>query len=93
MSPIKKVSSMDKISYARNKLKCMKVDIEEKVAQALDISAEELHPKTQVDCSKYNDLDKLVVLIKEQLLVLLPNEKVKLLTLTHENWSIEKTMK
>ena len=93
MSPIKKVSSMDKISYARNKLKCMKVDIEEMVAQALDISAEELHPKTQVDCSKYNDLDKLVVLIKEKLLVLLPNEKVKLLTLTHENWSIEKTMK
>ena len=77
---------MDKISYARNKLKCMKVDTEEKVAQALDISAEELHPKTQVDCSKYNDLDKLVVLIKEKLLVLLPNEKVKLLTLTHENW-------
>ena len=71
----------------------MKVDIEEKVAQALDISAEELHPKTQVDCSKYNDLDKLVVLTKEKLLVLLPNEKVKLLTLTHENWSIEKTMK
>ena len=93
MSPIKKVSFRDKISYGRNKLKCIKVDIEEKVAQALDISAEELHPKTQVDCSKYNDLDKLVVLIKEKLLVLLPNEKVKLLTLTHENWSIEKTMK
>ena len=83
---------MDKISYARNKLKCMKVDIEEKVAQTLDISAEELQPKTQVDCSKYNDLDKLVVLIKEKLL-LLPNEKVKLLTLTHESWSTEKTMK
>ena len=93
MSPIKKVSFRDKISYGRNKLKHIKVDIEEKVAQALDISAEELHPKTQVDCSKYNDLDKLVVLIKEKLLVLLPNEKVKLLTLTHENWSIEKTMK
>ena len=93
MSPIKKVSFRDKISYGRNKLKRIKVDIEEKVAQALDISAEELHPKTQVDCSKYNDLDKLVVLIKEKLLVLLPNEKVKLLTLTHENWSIEKTMK
>ena len=92
MSPIKKVSFRDKISYGRNKLKCIKVDIEEKVAQALDISAEELQPKTQVDCSKYNDLDKLVVLIKEKLL-LLPNEKVKLLTLTHESWSIEKTMK
>ena len=92
MSPIKKVSFRDKISYGRNKLKRIKVDIEEKVAQALDISAEELQPKTQVDCSKYNDLDKLVVLIKEKLL-LLPNEKVKLLTLTHESWSIEKTMK
>ena len=92
MSPIKKVSFRDKISYGRNKLKHIKVDIEEKVAQALDISAEELQPKTQVDCLKYNDLDKLVVLIKEKLL-LLPNEKVKLLTLTHESWSIEKTMK
>ena len=42
MSPIKKVSFRDKISYGRNKLKRIKVDIEEKVAQALDISAEEL---------------------------------------------------
>ena len=34
------------VSYGRNKLKCIKVDIEEKVAQALDISAEELQPET-----------------------------------------------
>ena len=44
MSPVKKVSFRDKISYGRNKLKCIKVDIEVKVAQALDISAEELQP-------------------------------------------------
>ena len=93
VTPIKKVSSMDKISYARNKLKRIKVDIEEKVAQALDISAEELQPKTRVDCSKCNDLDKLVVLIKEKRSLFSLNEKVKLLTLTPESWTIEKTMK
>ena len=46
VSPTKKVSFRDKISYGRNKLKCIKVDIEEKVAQPLDISAEELQPET-----------------------------------------------
>ena len=70
VSPIKKVSFRDKISYGRNKLKRIKVDIEEKVAQALDISAEELQPETQVESSKCNDLCKLVGLIKEKLLVL-----------------------
>ena len=93
VSPIKKVSFRDKISYGRNKLKRIKVDIEEKVAQALDISAEELQPETQVENSKCNDLYKLVGLIKEKLLVSSWNEKVKLLTLTPESWTIEKTMK
>ena len=37
VSPIKKVSFRDKISYGRNKLKCNKVDIEEKVAQAFQL--------------------------------------------------------
>ena len=32
VSPIKKVSFRDKISFGRNKLKCIKVDIEVKVA-------------------------------------------------------------
>ena len=46
VSAIKKVSFRDKISYGRNKLKRIKVDIEEKVTQALDILAEELQPET-----------------------------------------------
>ena len=70
MSPIKKVSFRDKISYGRNKLKHIKVDIEEKVAQALDISAEEFQHETRLKSSKCNDLYKLVRLIKEKLLVL-----------------------
>ena len=57
VSPIKKVSFRDKISYGRNKLKHIdKVDIEEKVAHALDISAEELQPETRVESLKCNDL-------------------------------------
>ena len=56
MSPIKKVSFRDKISFGRNKLKCIKVDVEVKVAQALDISAEELQPETQVESLQCNDL-------------------------------------
>ena len=93
VSPIKKVSFRDKISYGRNKLKRIKVDIEEKVAQALDISAEEFQHETRLKSSKCNDLYKLVRLIKEKLLVSSWNEKVKLLTLTPESWTIEKTMK
>ena len=89
VSPIKKVSFRDKISYGRNKLKRIKVDIEEKVAQALDISAEELQPEARVESSKCNDLYKLVGLIKEKLLVSSRNEKVKLLTMTPESWTIE----
>ena len=70
MSTIKKVSFRDKLSYGRNKLKRLKVDTEEKFAQALDISAEELQPETRVENLKCNDLYKLVGLIKEKLLVL-----------------------
>ena len=93
VSPTKKVSFRDKISYGRNKLKRIKVDTEEKVAQLLNISAEELQPETWVESSKCNDLYRLVGLIKEKLLVLSWNEKVKPLTLTPENWTIEKTIK
>ena len=56
VSPIKKVSFRDKISYGRNKFKRIKVDIEEKAAQALDILAEELQPETRVESLKCNDL-------------------------------------
>ena len=37
VSPIKKVSFRDKISCGRNKLKNIKLDIEEKVAQAFQL--------------------------------------------------------
>ena len=70
VSPVKKVSFRDKISYGRNKLKHIKVDIEGKVGQAIDISAEELQPETRVEKLKCNDLYKLVGLIKEKRLVL-----------------------
>ena len=74
-------------------MKHIKVDIEEKVSQALDISAEELQAETWVESLNCNNLHKLVGLIKETLLVSSWNEKVKLLILTPESWTIEKTMK
>ena len=74
-------------------MKHFKVDIEEKVAQALDISAEELQAETRVESLDWNNLHKLVGLIKETLLVSSWNEKVKLLILTPVSWTIEKTMK
>ena len=37
-------------------MKRIKVDIEEKVVQALDILAEELQPETRVESLKCNDL-------------------------------------
>ena len=89
VSPAKKVSFRDKISFGRNKLKHIKVDIEEKVTQPLDNSAEELQPETWVESSNCNDLYKLVGLIKEKLLVSSRNEKVKLLAMTPESWTIE----
>ena len=50
-------------------MKLIKVNIEEKVVKPLDISAEELQPKTQVDCLKCKDFDKLVLTIKDKLSV------------------------
>ena len=64
-----KISFRDKIPADRNKLKHIKVDIEERVAHVLDISPEELQNETQVESSKCNDLYKLVGLIKEKRLV------------------------
>ena len=60
--------------------KCIKVDIEEKVTQALDTTAEKLQPETWVDCSKCNDIAKLIVLIKDKLSVSSWNKKVKILS-------------
>lgn len=40
ISTIKNISSRDKVSYGRSKLKHIKVDIDKKVAQTLCISAE-----------------------------------------------------
>ena len=42
---------------------------------------------------KANDLDKLVVLIKEKLNVSNKREKIQILTLKPESWSLQKTAK
>ena len=69
LSQTQKVSPRHIGSYGQNKMKLIKVNIEENVVKPVDSSAEELRPKTQVDCLKCKDFDKLVVTIKEKLSV------------------------
>ena len=52
-----------------------------------------MRSEIRADCSKCNGLDKLVVQVKEKFSVSSRNKKVKLLTLTPESWTVEKTTK
>ena len=88
------VSSRDKLSYGKNKLKRMKSEMQERLAHALDIPQQELKTDDENDnYSKSNDLDRLVDLIQAKITVSSQKEKAKLLTLAPESWSIQKVIK
>ena len=71
ISPIKIVSSRDKLSYGKNKLKRMKSEMQERLAHAFDIPEQELKIDDENNnYSKCNDLDRLVDLIQEKTAVL-----------------------
>ena len=61
------------------------------VASACDIDENELLYHDSPECSKCSDLDRLTVLLKEKLKMSSTQEKVKILTLAPESWSISKT--
>ena len=61
------------------------------VASACDIDEKELLYHDSPECSKCSDLDRLTVLLKEKLKMSSTQEKVKILTLAPETWSISKT--
>ena len=92
--PIKTVSSRDKLSYGKNKLKKMKSKMQERMAHALDIPEQELKTDDENDsCSKCDDLDRLVDLIQAKIAVSSRKEKIKQLTLAPESSSIETVIK
>ena len=88
-SPIKPVGKRDAVSYAQNKAKRMKSGLNEKLANVMEISSEELNESSLNDCINCKDLKKLIVLIKEKLEISSPRDQIKILTLTPESWSIK----
>ena len=61
------------------------------VASACDVDENELLYHDSPECSKCSDLDRLTELLKEKLKMSSTQEKVKILTLAPESWSISKT--
>ena len=70
----------------------MKAGLNEKLANVMETSNEELNESSLNDCTNCKDLEKLIVLIKEKLERSSPRDQIKILTLTPESWSIKKTV-
>ena len=71
-----------------------KIYISYYMAHGLDIPEQELKTDAENDnCSKWNDLDRLVNLIQAKIAVSSQKEKIKLLILAPESWSIQKVIK
>jgi len=82
-----KISTSSKVSYMKRKRKKVEEVITEKVATALGINEEELHPEATNVCMKHSnheDLNKLVCSLKKDVKVSLPLEKVQLLILARK---------
>lgn len=91
-SPIKAgVAESRKVAYGKRKLEQIHNAVEAKCAKALDISPELLGAKL---CEKCDDLERFKILLREKISKAeTPKEKIKLLTLTPESYTIEKTTK
>ena len=70
----------------------MKAELNEKLANVMEILNEELNESSLNDCTNCKDLERLIVLIKEKLEISSPRDQIKILTLTPESWSIKKTV-
>ena len=87
-SPIKPVGKRD----ALNKANRMKAGLNEKLANVMEMSNEELNENSLNDRSNCKDLERLIILIKEKLEISSPRDQIKILKLTPESWSIKKTV-
>ena len=59
----------------------MKAGLNEKLANVMEISNEELNESSLNDCGDRKDFERLVVLIKETLEISSPRDQIKILTL------------
>ena len=90
-----------KVAHGKRKLAQVNNEVSKRLATILNVQQSELEStdnSTEVDSEqdmnqKANDLDKLVELMKEKLKVSNKREKIQILTLTPESWSLQKTVK
>ena len=80
-SPIKPVGKRD----ALNKANRMKAGLNEKLANVMEMSNEELNENSLNDRSNCKDLERLIILIKEKLEISSPRDQIKILKLTPES--------
>ena len=90
LPPIKAVGKRDRAEYRKQKVKKSKRSFLGLAASACDIDKNELLYHDSPKCSKCSDLDRLTELLKDKLKMSSTQEKVKLLTLVQESWSISK---
>ena len=91
-SPLKNVSSRDKVSYDKGKLKRMKICHKEVLSQALEVPQEELTSSSDKSCQDCLDLQEIINNMKAKCAVTSKQEQIRLLTLLPKGWSIERTM-
>ena len=89
LPPIKAAGKRDRVEYRKQKVKKSKRSFVGLAASACDIDENELYHDSP-KCSKCSDLDRLTELLKDKLKMSSTQEKVKLLTLVPESWSISK---
>jgi len=67
ISPMKRVSDRDKLTYGKRKIKKIQAAAKNKVLTALELSSSDLSSDDGGKCDKCSDLDRLVQLIKEKM--------------------------
>ena len=91
ISPLKSVGKRDRLGYGKQKVKKFKESLTGLVTSACDLEKEDISSDVDNECTKCIELDRLVEAMKEKLTVSSKEEKVQILTLTPESWSIETT--
>ena len=101
LTPFKVHAVPGHMKVAQGKLAQIKNEVSKRLATILNVQQSELEStvkSTKVDLEqdmnqKANDLDKIVELMKEKLKVSNKTEKIQILPLTPESWSLRKTAK
>ena len=91
-SPLKFVSESDTRSYARNKLRRVRHAYKVVLSEALQMpiqSLTSLSSKSDKDCT---ECDEMIEKLKDKYAKSCRNEKIRILTLVPDSWTIDRTV-